>query len=108
MSNKIEKISFGSLIITAGDGKEPEWEEAVIVFTASSFDKELSEEERSYKVYSDCKYFNSDMGGRSLFGYGLDGTDQGIRLDHYIHHGGWTIDYCYVTKKTKKTEGVVK
>lgn len=89
---KIEMMGFGDLIIAANN---EEWEQAVIVFTASSFDEYYSELSRSYEVFSDSKYFDSNMDGNSLYGYCLDGTDQGVRLDHFINNG-MTVDYCYI------------
>lgn len=79
------------------------WEEAVIVFTADSFEQEYSEESRSYKISSDAKYFNPSMIANSLFGDCLDGSDKGVRLDMYISRGmyasgGWKVDYCYITR----------
>lgn len=73
------------------------WEEAVIVFTADSFEQEYSEESRSYKIRRDAKYFNPVMIANSLFGNCLDGKDDGVRLDKYMAEG-WKVDHCYVTK----------
>lgn len=93
-NKEIRMIGFGDLIIEASEGG---WEEAVIVFTASSFDKYYPEISRSYRVSSKEKYFDSSMGGSSLFGSCLDGNDNLVRLDRYIHNG-WTVDYCYIVK----------
>lgn len=73
-----------------------DWETAVIVFTPESFNREYSVESRSYGINRDNKYFQSEMCGTSLYGFCLDGTDQGVRLDWYF--GDWKIDYCYITK----------
>lgn len=72
------------------------WSTAVIVFKPESFDKEYSLESRSYGVNRDNKYFQEGMIGNSLYGFCLDETDQGVRLDWYF--GEWIIDYCYITK----------
>lgn len=87
------KISFQKLISSLS-----EWEEAVVVFTNGSFKDDYTEEERSYKISSDAKYFNPKMTGNSLFGDCLDGSEADIRLDHYIDSETWTIDYCYIIK----------
>lgn len=75
---------------------------AVIVFTPDSFDKEYSEESRSYEISSDNKTFRNSI-SNSLFGYCLDGTDQEVRLDHYIEYygnkPGWKVDYCYLVEE---------
>lgn len=88
-----EKISFLEL-----KNNVDLWDTAVIVFAKESFKKDYTEEERSYKVYSNCKYFDDRMGGNSLFGYCLDGKDSGVRLDICIHQNDWKPLYCYVTK----------
>lgn len=73
------------------------WNKAVLVFSKDSFDREYNEIERSYKVSSDEKYFDSNMNGSSLFGNCLDGKDDGVRLDIYISDG-WIVDYCYIVE----------
>lgn len=62
----------------------------VIVYKQSSFDKEYTEEERSYRVSSDNKCFFSKI-SNSMYGDCLDGKDLGVRLDWY----NWDVDYCY-------------
>ena len=71
---------------------------AVIVFKKESFVKDYPEESRSYAVCSESKYFNPKMGGNSLIGSSLDGTDVGVRLDWYLHdEKPWKVEYCYLT-----------
>ena len=75
---------------------------AVIVFTPDSFNKEYSEESRSYEIRSDNKTFRN-CNSNSLFGYCLDGTDQGVRLDYYMEYywkeNRWKVDYCYLVEE---------
>lgn len=66
----------------------------VIVYTKDSFDKEYPLESRSYRVASDNKYFVPHLGGNSLFGNCLDGSENCVRLDWYF--SAWKIDYCYI------------
>jgi hypothetical protein len=75
-----------------------EWEKAVIVFTKDSFKEEYTQEERSYSVRSNAKYFDNTKIGNSLFGNCLDGKDSGVRLDQYIHalENEWKVEYCYI------------
>lgn len=81
-------------------GKEPL--EAVIVFKQESFDKPYSELSRSYAVCSETKYFQPRMGGNSLYGNCLDGSDNGVRLDWYMFGDKpWLVDYCYLTNDWK-------
>lgn len=72
----------------------------VIVFTEDSFKGDYSLESRSYQVWSDSKAWIDGMGGYSIFGSSLDGTDTGVRLDWYLAEekggrDGWKVDYCY-------------
>lgn len=72
-----------------------------IVFTEDSFDKSYSLESRTYRVSSDNKAYRPNMGGYSIFGWALDGSDPGVRLEAYMAAekggpSGWKVDYCYV------------
>ena len=88
----MEKLTLQEL----KNGKD--WKTAVIVFTKDSFDKPYTEEQRSYCVSSDNKYFDDTKLGNSLFGDCLDGTDIRVRLDLYIHDSEkpWKVGYCYI------------
>lgn len=70
---------------------------AYITFTEDSFTKTYSVESRTYAVSSDNKAFQSGMGGYSIFGSCLDGTDQNVRLEQYMKEenggsNGWKIE----------------
>lgn len=72
-----------------------------IVFTADSFDKPYTEEQRTYVVSSNNKAFIEGMGGYSIYASSLDGSDKFVRLEAYMadEHGGkdgWKIEKCYV------------
>ena len=72
-----------------------------IVFTADSFDKPYTEEQRTYVVSSNNKAFIDGMGGYSIYASSLDGSDKCVRLEAYMadEHGGkdgWKIEKCYV------------
>lgn len=88
----IKKVSFGELVNTSDN-----WKTAVIVFSNDSWSRDYSLDSRSYEISSDNKYFDANMGGNSLYGNALDGSDNFVRLDHYL--GTWTIEYCYITEK---------
>lgn len=56
---------------------------------------------RTYAVSSDNKAFQPNKGGYSIFGYCLDGTDQGVRLEQHMReeHGGdngWIVADCCI------------
>lgn len=70
-----------------------------IVFSQDSFDKSYSEQSRTYTVSSNNKAYISGMGGYSIYGSCLDGTDQCIRLDGYMQgENAWQIERCYMRK----------
>lgn len=73
-----------------------------IVFTADSFEKPYAEDARTYGVSSNNKAFQSAaMGGYSIYGSSLDGTDPCVRLERYMADekggkDGWKIERCYM------------
>lgn len=80
-----------------------------IVFTEDSFTAPYSELARTYRVSSDNKAFQPGMGGYSIYGSSLDGTDPCVRLEQYmaVERGGkngWKIERCYL--KTEDLEQV--
>ena len=77
-----------------------------IVFSSDSFEKPYSEEARTYVVSSDNKAFQPNMGGYSIYGSSLDGSDKMVRLEQYMASekggkDGWKIEKCYM-KGTEK------
>lgn len=77
----------------------------VIVFREDNWpDDNYSLESRSYVVSSDNKAFIASMGGYSIFGSSIDGSDKGVRLEQYMEDeyagkGGWRVDYCYLIEE---------
>lgn len=70
-----------------------------IVFTEDSFDKPYSLEARTYAVSSNNKAYISGMGGYSIYGSSLDGSDVNVRLEMYMRgENAWKIDHCYMDK----------
>lgn len=64
----------------------------VIVFKESNWETQYSELSRSYEVANCNRGFQPDKIANSIFGYCLDGTDPGVRLDWYK----WEVEYCYM------------
>lgn len=100
----MEKITYAEL---ASIFRHHEYPGAVehltgcIVFTEDSFDKPYSLEARTYVVSSDNKAYQPNMGGYSIYGSALDGSDPLVRLERYMaaEKGGkygWKVDYCYL------------
>lgn len=73
-----------------------------IVFTEDSFNQPYSLESRTYAVSSDNKAFQPNMGGYSIYGSAVDGSDPLVRLERYMAaekggKDGWKVEYCYMT-----------
>ena len=52
------------------------------------------------------------MGGYSIFGSSIDGSDPFVRLDGYIAAGrggedGWVIETCYLKSKEKEIADII-
>lgn len=83
-----------------------------ITFTADSYNKEYSEEARTYRVSSDNKAFKPNMSGYSIFGSSIDGSDRGVRLDSVMAAekggaNGWKIEKCTVIAETDEITDIV-
>lgn len=83
-----------------------------VTFTKGSFDKEYSEESRTYVFSSDNKAFQAHSVSSSLLGSCMDGSDPNIRLDEYMqeYHGGeqgWEIEQCLIQKPPVQQELLV-
>lgn len=60
----------------------------LITYKQENWDKEYSEQSRTYMVGSYNKCFKSGMLGNSMYGSCIDGTDVGVRLDWY----NWKVE----------------
>ena len=79
-----------------------------IVFTQDSFDKPYDERSRTYGVSSNNKAFQSGMGGYSIFGSCLDGTDPCVRLDGYMFgENAWKIEKCYMMEPSREMLDII-
>ena len=83
---------------------------AHIIFTADSFDREYSLLSRTYAVSSNNKAFRPNMGGYSIFGDSLDGTDIGVRLEGYMaeegNPGGWQVEDSYILEQVRDAAAI--
>ena len=79
-----------------------------IVFTQDSFDKPYDERSRTYGVSSNNKAFQAGMGGYSIFGSCLDGTDPCVRLDGYMYgENAWKIEKCYMMEPSREMLDII-
>ena len=83
-----------------------------IVFSQESFKEPFSEEARTYVVSSDNKAFIPGMGGYSIYGSALDGSDPCVRLERYMRaeHGGengWKIERCYMKESEREMVEII-
>ena len=83
-----------------------------VVFSQDSFNAPYSETSRTYVISSDNKAFQAGMGGYSIYGYCLDGTDPCVRLDRYMaaEHGGadgWKIERCYMKSDARQMIDII-
>ena len=77
---------------------------AHIIITEDSFTKTYSKESRTYVVDSYNKAFRPNVGGYSIFGSSLDGTDMYVRLEQYMRaergdDEGWVVEDCYLAEE---------
>lgn len=101
-----ELVSYFKAVENAKSGKHLR---GYIVFTEDSFTAPYDERARTYAVSSYNKAFQPSMGGYSIYGSALDGTDPCVRLEQYMAaerggKNGWKIERCYV--KTEDLEQV--
>ena len=73
-----------------------------------SFAKSYDERSRTYGVSSNNKAFQSGMGGYSIFGSCLDGTDPCVRLDGYMFgENAWKIEKCYMMEPSREMLDII-
>ena len=78
-----------------------------IVFSQDSFKEPYSESARTYVVSSNNKAFMPGMGGYSIYGSALDGSDPCVRLERYMQDekggtDGWKIERCYMKESERE------
>lgn len=83
-----------------------------VVFSQESFTDPYLEISRTYAIPSDNKAFQSRMGGYSIYGYCMDGSDPCVRLEQYMaaEHGGkdgWKIERCYMKSDTRQMIDII-
>ena len=84
----------------------------LIVFTEDSFSEHYSEESRTYAVSSQNKAFQPGMGGYSIYGSAIDGTDPLVRLESYMAaedggEDGWVVETCYLKHEEKEIADII-
>ena len=84
-----------------------------ITFMQDCFTAQYSERSRTYAVSSGNKAFQPNMGGYSVYGSCLDGTDPCVRLEQYmaVERGGekgWSDDRLSAGRLRRTTAGSVR
>lgn len=79
-----------------------------IVFSQESFNKPYDEKSRTYAVSSDNKAFKVGLGGYSIYGSCLDGSDPCVRLDGYMRgENAWKIEKCYLKEASREMLDII-
>ena len=79
-----------------------------IIFSQESFNKPYDEKSRTYAVSSDNKAFKAGLGGYSIYGSCLDGTDPCVRLDGYMFgENAWKIEKCYMIEPSREMLDII-
>lgn len=79
-----------------------------IVFSQESFNKPYDEKSRTYAVSSDNKAFKAGLGGYSIYGSCLDGSDPCVRLDGYMRgENAWKIEKCYLKESSREMLDII-
>ena len=79
-----------------------------IVFSQESFNKPYDEKSRTYAVSSDNKAFKAGLGGYSIYGSCLDGSDPCVRLDGYMRgENAWKIEKCYMMEPSREMLDII-
>ena len=79
-----------------------------IVFSQESFNKPYDERSRTYVVSSDNKAFKAGLGGYSIYGSCLDGSDPCVRLDGYMRgENAWKIEKCYLKEPSREMLDII-
>jgi len=85
-----------------------------IVFTEDSWPDKYPLEGRTYRVSSNNKAFQAGMGGYSIYGGSVDGSDPCVRLERYMADekggkDGWKIERCYMSQaELNKANGLIE
>lgn len=83
-----------------------------IVVSQDSFTQPYSEAARTYRVSSDNKAFQPNMGGYSIYASAIDGSDPMVRIEKYLAaeqggKDGWRIERCYLEQPGEKALDVI-
>ncbi len=86
--------------------------EGYVVFTEDSFKEPYPEAARTYFISSNNKAFLANMGGYSIYGSALDGSDPMVRLEQYMAaekggENGWKIERCYMKENSREILDII-
>lgn len=112
---RVEDLSYHEMCARFRDAESaPERKHLMdyIIFSQESYSKPYSEAARTYAVSSENKAFQPNMGGYSIFGSAIDGSDPSVRLDNYMAdekggENGWKIERCYTKEQGREILEVI-
>lgn len=110
-----KEMTYGEMVCkfrAAERSRERKHLTGYIVFTEDSFTQPYSEEARTYCISSNNKAFIPNMGGYSIYGSSLDGTDSMVRLERYMADeiggkDGWHIEKCYMKVPSREMLDII-
>lgn len=110
---KVEEMTYSELASRFREAeRNGEHTDGYIVFTEDSFKEPYPEEARTYVVSSDNKAYMPNMGGYSIYGSALDGSDPMVRLERFMADekggaDGWKIERCYTKEQNREMLDII-
>ncbi len=108
-----KEMTYGELVSTFREAERSgKHLQGYIVFTEDSFRESYPESARTYCISSNNKAFQPNMGGYSIYGSALDGSDPMVRLEQYMAaekggEHGWKIERCYVKENNREILDII-
>jgi len=109
----VKEMSYGDMVSRFREAERiGKHLEGYVVFTEDSFNESYPEVARTYCVSSNNKAFRPNMGGYSIYGSALDGSDPMVRLERYMADekagdGGWKIERCYMKEGSREMLDII-
>ena len=108
-----KEMTYGELVSAFREAERSgKHMEGFVVFTEDSFKESYPEATRTYCISSNNKAFQPHMGGYSIYGSALDGSDPMVRLERYMAaekggEDGWKIERCYIKENSREMLDII-